>query len=333
MDYKILIEETRAGLLENVHSGIICGVDEHMNVRYQIGNSDHYTYYRSASKPIQALPVFITTIIEKYGLTDEEAALFAASHRGEHYHIAALESMMKKLPVQEEDLFCPSSYPLNQQPREEMIAQHKEKRRLYHNCSGKHMGFITVCRELGYPVEGYWELDHPLQQQIMHILSTLAEIPPSEIKAGIDGCGVPVYAIPLKRMALTYLKLACPDLITDDALRQAVMKLTKIMNQEFNMIASEQFICSVLLQDPNIVAKGGAQGVYCFGLKKERLGFALKVMNGSEEVWPNIVASILEQIQYENQDTIHHLRTLRPSIIKNDGGIEVGKIEEKFTIK
>lgn len=327
-----LVEETRAGLVENVHTGMICGVNERFETIYHTGDSAHYTYYRSAAKPIQALPVFLSNCIRKYGLTNEEAALFTASHRGEPYHIAALESMLQKLPVQEEELYCPPSYPLNAEPKEEMLRQNKEKRRLYHNCSGKHMGFIMACRELGFPVEGYWEVDHPLQQQLVNILSELAELSVSEIKIGVDGCGVPVFAIPLKNIALTYLKLACPDLIKDSDLQKAVTTMTRIMNEHPRIIASENFICSVLLQDNNIIAKGGAQGVYCFGLKNERTGFALKVLNGSEDVWPVVVASILEQIGYENKKTITRLRALKPSIIKNDAGVEVGGINERFLL-
>jgi L-asparaginase II len=332
MNSEKLVEETRAGLVENVHTGMICGVNERLETIFYVGNHDHYTFYRSAAKPIQALPVFLSNIIAKYGLTREEAALFTASHRGEPYHIAALQSMIKKLPVSEEELFCPPSYPLNVKPREEMLRKNMEKRRLFHNCAGKHIGFVTVCRELGYPVEGYWEVDHPLQQQILQILSTLAEVPFSEIKIGKDGCGVPVFAIPLKNMAMTYLKLACPDLIKDTSLQKAVLQMTSIMNEHPLMVASEQFICSILLQDQNIVAKGGAQGVYCFGLKNERLGFALKVLNGSEDVWPTIVASILEQIGYANKETIIRLRSLKSSIIKNDAGNEVGTVQESFSL-
>lgn len=332
MRYETLVEETRAGIKENLHIGVICGVNDQLQTVYQVGDDQHVTYYRSAAKPIQALPIFLTNIIEKYELTDREAALFTASHRGEAYHIEALESLMKKLPVKESDLFCPASYPLNQEPKEEMIRKGMNKRKLYHNCSGKHIGFITVCCELGYPVEGYWEKDHPLQQQIVNILSSLAEIPTSQIQTGMDGCGVPVFAIPINLMAVTYLKLACPDLIKDDQLRHAVKKMTKIMNNEYNIVASDHFICSKLLEDENIVAKGGAQGVYCFGLKKERLGFALKVLNGSEDVWPNIVAAILEQIGYDNKATISSLKSLRPSSIKNDAGHEVGCIKETFAL-
>ncbi|EFV76703.1 asparaginase [Cytobacillus pseudoceanisediminis] len=330
MKYTALVEEVRGGLVENIHTGIICGMNDQLESFYQVGDEEHYTYFRSASKPIQALPVFLTDIIDKYGLTEQEAALFTASHRGEPYHIKALESMLAKLPVKEEELYCPPSYPLNIQPREEMIRQGIQKRRLYHNCAGKHMGFIAVCREWGFPVEGYWKEDHPLQKHIMDILSHLSGIPVSAIHIGIDGCGTPVFAIPLKRMSEVYLKLACPDLIQDPQLQLAVNKMTAIMNNQFNMVASQHFICSILLEDKNIVAKGGAQGVYCFGLKKERAGFALKVLNGSEDVWPNIVASILEQIHYSNHETIKNLRNLRPSVIRNDAGMEVGSIKEIF---
>ncbi|WP_099352589.1 asparaginase [Fredinandcohnia onubensis] len=333
MKFELLIEETRAGLLENVHIGMICGVNKLFETKYEVGDTEHYTYFRSAAKPIQALPVFLSNIISKYNLTSEEATLFTASHRGETYHIEALESLLKKLPIKEEDLFCPPSYPLNVFPREEMLRKGIKKRRLYHNCSGKHMGFLAICREMGYPVKGYWEVDHPLQQHILSVLSTLSEVPISDIKIGTDGCGVPVFAIPLKNMAITYLKLACPDLIVSPNLKEAVKQMTSIMNEHPRMVASNQFICTTLLEDTNIVAKGGAQGVYCFGLKKEKIGFALKVANGSEDVWPNIVAAILEQINYSNKETINRLKALKPSLIKNDSGVEVGSIREAFTLK
>ncbi|MEN1938531.1 asparaginase [Paenibacillus sp. 102] len=332
MKYENLVEETRANLLENIHAGVICGVDERREVRYQVGSAEHQTYFRSAAKPIQALPAFLVEIDSKYKLTKRESALLTASHRGETYHIEALETMKTKLSINEDELFCPASYPLNAKPKEEMLRKHLKKRKLYHNCSGKHMGFIAVCRELGYPVEGYWKAEHPLQIKILNILSYLAECPLSDIHIGTDGCGVPVFAIPLRNMAITYLKLACPHLIDDIALRNAVERMTSIMNQEYKIVASENFICSVLLEDPNIVAKGGAKGVYCFGLKEEKLSFALKVLDGSEDVWPNIVASILEQIHYANKETIARLRALRPTIMKSDGGIEVGTVHEVFTL-
>ena len=41
----------------------------------------------AAAKPFQAIPVMQHQVVEKFGLTGEEAALFAASQRGEAYQL------------------------------------------------------------------------------------------------------------------------------------------------------------------------------------------------------------------------------------------------------
>ena len=115
-------------------------------------------------------------------------------------------------------------------------------------------------------------------------MAEMANYPKEEIGIGIDGCGFPVYAMPLQSIAQAYLKLACPDLIQNVQMREAASKIAGYMNAHPEMIASHDFICSVLLTDSNIVAKGGAKGVYGFALKMERMSFALKVLDGSELV-------------------------------------------------
>lgn len=104
MNYKSLVEQDRGGILENVHFGVVCGVDEKGDVVFSVGNCEHHTFLRSAAKPFQAIPAALHRIDEMYGLTSKEAALFAASHRGETYHIEGLQSIMKKTGLNEESL-------------------------------------------------------------------------------------------------------------------------------------------------------------------------------------------------------------------------------------
>ena len=52
-----LVYEYRADLLDLIHMGYICVVDEQGKVLYSVGDPNERVYYRSASKPIQALPV------------------------------------------------------------------------------------------------------------------------------------------------------------------------------------------------------------------------------------------------------------------------------------
>lgn len=327
-----LVEQHRAHLLENTNYGMVCGVNDKQQLIYELGDASQLTYLRSAAKPIQAISAVRAGVPQKFGLSGEEVAMFAASHRGEAYHIAALESMLHKIGVTEDVLYTHPTYPLNEEPRMECMFAGKPKRRLYHNCSGKHLGVIALCKLMGYPLETYWHIDHPAQQDILHTLSSMADCPVDEIKIGTDGCGFPVFALPLRKIAAAYLKLACPDLIEDEQTQRAVQVITGHMNAHPRMIASHNFICSVLLEDENIVAKGGAKGIYALGLKRERVAFAFKVMDGSEAPWPLIAASILEQIGYENQETIERLHRLTRRTIINDNGDAVGENKAVFRL-
>ncbi|MFD1173369.1 asparaginase [Oceanobacillus picturae] len=325
MSNPVIIEEFRGESLENTHQGLICILNEEKEVIYERGDIDQYVFYRSAMKPLQAIPAFTTNMVEKYRLTPEEAALFTASQRGEAYHQAALESLLNKLQLKEDALVCNPSYPLNDAPKDNYIWDHKPRRRLLHNCSGKHLGFLGYIKEKGYDVSGYEQLNHPLQQEILEYVADLAEIEKNNIQTAIDGCGVPVHAVPLRNMAVSFLKFVRPDLIANKQTADAVRKVGDVMNAQPEIVASHDFICTALLEDENIIAKGGAQGVYCLALRKEKMSIALKVLSGSELVWPILVAALLKKIHYQNQDTIERLLKIRSMDIMNDNGKLVGQ--------
>ena len=91
--FEPLVNEYRGDILDLVHMGYICIVDENSRVIWHAGDPDETVFYRSASKPIQALPVIARGLDKKFGLTEEESTIFAGSHAGEAFHIAALESI------------------------------------------------------------------------------------------------------------------------------------------------------------------------------------------------------------------------------------------------
>lgn len=330
---KPLVWELRGGMVENVHYGHVCGVDHTGNVVYAVGDPEWKTFMRSAAKPVQALPFFLEKLDEKLGFSDEELTIMMASHRALPYHVDALEGMLRKLGLDEGTLVCKPTFPLDAAARDELVSAHKPQRRIYHNCSGKHLGVLAYCQAMGYPLEGYDSPDHPAQRRILGIAAELAECGIEDITIGTDGCGFPVFGMPLHRMAVMFLKLACPDLIADGELRRAVIRVGALMNANPDMISANYLICANLLHDPNIIAKGGAKGVYCFGLREERMAFALKVLDGSEEEWPIVVASILEQIGYRNRDTIERMRRIGPADIRNDNGVVIGENRSVFTLE
>lgn len=329
---EILVEEYRGELLECVHRGYICCVNEDGQVVYSIGDPGFVTFMRSSAKPIQAIPLIKRGIDTKYNLSDKEITVMTGSHRAEPFHVTALESIMDKVQIDEDELICLPTYPLSMNAKEEILRNGGEKRRIYHNCSGKHMGILTLCTDMNCDKREYWNTNSPAQQEILSHISMMSEYPREQIKIGTDGCGVPVFAMPMKNLAMAYMKMACPDTIVDRLTRDAVIKLTKLMNENYEMVSGTDLICSLLLMDNNIVAKGGAKGVYCFGLRDERLGFSIKIIDGSEEEWPLIVASILEQINYKNKDTIDRLKRVFPRVIVNDNNKEVGESIVRFKL-
>jgi len=328
-----LVVEYRGGFLENVHYGHVCGVNDAGGIVWKYGDPDAVTFMRSAAKPIQALPFFLEGMDSKFGFTPEEQAILMASHRALSYHVDALEGMLGKLGLDESALVCKPTYPLDAEARDALVGERMPQRRIYHNCSGKHLGVLAYCIGMGDSLEDYYSPDHPAQRRIASIAAELAEYPLEDIRIGTDGCGFPVFGMPLRNMATAFLKLACPDLIGDPALREAVRRATGLMNAYPRMISAEYLICPNLLMDDNIVAKGGAKGIYCFALKKERLAFALKVVDGSEDEWPIAVASILEQIGYNNRETIDRMYRIGSPDIRNDNGLVIGENRSVFKLR
>lgn len=327
-----LIHEFRGGLLECVHRGHICVVDEFGRVASYVGDPHYKAFTRSSAKPIQAIPGIKAGIMERFDLTEAEIAVMTASHRGEDMHIQVLENLIKKTGLQEEDMVCAPSLPLDDRSAEHLLREGGGRRRLYHNCAGKHLGVLAYCKMCNLPLDSYSDSSHPAQQEIINTLADLVNMKKEEIGLAIDGCGLPVFNLPLSALATAYMKLSCPDLIEDAETANAVSIITSAMNHYPLLVSGSGKVDSIMLADDNIVAKGGFKGVYAFSLRKERVGVAFKVMDGSEEEWGLIALRILEQLGYNNQNTLQQLRDTFAKEIYNDEGWVVGSVESVFQL-
>lgn len=331
LETELLFEEYRGETLECFHSGMIAVVNEN-GIISSCGDTEWMCYYRSCSKPIQALPVLMRNLDKKYGLTGEETAMFSASHYGDPYHIYLLESIMKKTGIKEEQLIMSPIYPDRESERLQLLRNNMPPRKLYHCCSGKHMGMILLARELGDPEEDYWKQNSRTQEEILEILSKMTDFPAKEIKTGIDGCGVPVYAVPFYKIAVSFLRLACPELIKDDLLRNAVERNTSLIHQYPNTIAGEQVICSILNSDPDIIAKSGAAGVYAMGISSRRMGIVAKVMDGTHDLYGLMARHILMELEIPTP-AAEKIEKNYPDTIFNSNGVPVGVRRKVFTLK
>lgn len=325
-----LVKEYRGETLDLVHHGHLVVVDESSRVVYAAGDPETMIFYRSASKPVQALPVVMHGIDAEFGLTEEETVIFAGSHAGEHFHVAALESILRKVNLSEDMLIMKPASPISVSANEERIRRVLRPRRLYHNCAGKHIALMLLQRRLGAETKDYWKVDAPAQKEVQEIILKMSEV--NRLEIGVDGCSVPVFAAPLRGIANAFKNLAAPEKINDPDLQCAAATFVPRIGKYPLMMQGTNFLCSLLNYDPNIIAKGGANGVYGFGLKKEKLGIAFKFIDGTEKNWPLVVIEILRQLRCLSEPTKQRLQNLNPYLIHNDNDMVVGRREVGFNI-
>jgi len=98
------VEVLRGGVVESRHPVHVAVCDEEGTLVAWTGAPDTLTFYRSAAKPMQALPLVEEGVADRFALTDAELALCCASHEGEDAHIEAARSILAKAGVSEERL-------------------------------------------------------------------------------------------------------------------------------------------------------------------------------------------------------------------------------------
>ena len=325
-------EDPKSANFDLMHYGYVCIVDENSNVLYNAGDCDDLVFYRSASKPIQALPVFKYGLDKEFGIEDKESVVMSASHAGEPFHVEAVESILKKGGFTEDILCMNPTHPAYEPANEARIRAGIPNRKIFHNCSGKHSAMLLIQKYLGGVPEDYWKVNTPVHNEIENTIKTMAET--DRMKIGVDGCGVPVFAVGMKNIAISYKNLACPDKIKDEALQRAAIDNVGRIMRHPEMIRGTDYLCSIMNEDPNIIAKGGANGVYGFGLKEQRLGIGFKFIDGTEAAWPFMIKEILKALGALKPEHEKRLDILHPTYFVNDNQKIVGerRCEIKITI-
>ncbi len=327
-----LVVVSRAGLPENVHRGRFCVVSaDDGKVVASLGDIDAHTFVRSTAKPLQAIASLLGGIEAAYGWSSRHLAMMAASHRGYPEQIEALEEMLASSGVPEEAYAFHASKPIAAGPREDWAKAGRPPRKICHTCAGKHLGMLAWCKLKGWPPDGYAEPDHPAQKEILRRVLEWTSTDEADCRIGRDGCGLPVAAIPLHRIALGYARLACPDAAPDRQAAEAAARVAAAMNRHPDLVEGPGRLASLLLADPNVVAKSGAQGLFTIGLRKERLGMAVHVSDGTESAWPYIVMRLLKRFGGVSESTMNELAHHFPEEFRNDAGALAGKREAVFS--
>lgn len=280
MSAPVAVEVWRGPLVESRHRAGLCVADAAGKVIHAVGDIDEPVFPRSAAKPFQALLLVESGAADAFGLGDAELALACASHSGEPMHVERVERWLAKLGLDDSALACGGHMPHHAPTAAAMAARGGAPGRAHDNCSGKHTGMLTVARHLGLPVEGYADLDGPIQQRIGATIAEIADLsePPP---VGIDGCSVPNWALPLRGLATATARLARPDALPLPR-RTALERISRAMRAHPELVAGTGRCCTAVMRAlPELTVKTGAEGVYVAALHGPGLGLALKIEDGA----------------------------------------------------
>ncbi len=103
----------RSGIVESIHRVHVAVVDQKGNLLAHVGDPEYLTFYRSAAKPCQAVPLVDDGVIERFELSSEELALCCASHNSEPEHLSVARSVLEKVGLREDDLECGPHLPFD----------------------------------------------------------------------------------------------------------------------------------------------------------------------------------------------------------------------------
>jgi L-asparaginase II len=325
------VEVVRGAIPESRHRVHAAVVDSDGRLRAAVGNPDFVTYFRSGAKPFQAAPLVRDGALDRFGITLEELALCCGSHSGEPRHVDVAIGMLAKVGVDVEALVCGPHPPLHKQTRRDLAEEGLEPGRLHNNCSAKHVGMLALARSHGWETAGYSRPEHPVQGRILSEISRWADVPFEAIGLGTDGCGAVCFAMPLQLMARSYASLA-------SAARGGERDATYIvgaMTSYPEMVAGEGRLCTDLMEQTagRVIAKVGAEGLYCVGVPGAELGVVLKVEDGSDRAVAPAILDLLRQLDLISEDDLGALWShAYPDVINTCGDI-VGQVRPKLVAR
>ena len=323
----IVVEVTRGSAVESRHRGSAVVVDSAGHVVASWGNSEAPVFPRSAIKSVQAIPFVESGAVEAFGLGDIEIALACASHNGEPQHVQAIARWLAKIGLDADDLECGPHWPYDRDATRALANTGDIPTALHNNCSGKHVAMLSTALHMAEPTKGYVRIEHPCQQRVLGTLEFMCGMDFTSIHAGIDGCAIPAFAIPLGNIALALARIATPDVLPEMRAK-AVTRICDAIAAEPYMVAGRNRYCSevMAITGKRVMVKTGAEGVFAAAIPDLGLGVALKCDDGATRASQAMMTAILIQLGALEEGMTDVLGHLIRVPLMNCKGDEIGEI-------
>jgi len=334
VDNPVLVEVLRGEVVESRHRGAVAVVDADGGAVLTVGDVARPVFPRSAVKALQALPLLESGAAQRYALSNDEIALACASHNGEIRHAQVAAGMLAKAGLGGDCLECGAHWPMSAEATQALAATGGRPSALHNNCSGKHAGFVCLaCGGLDADPAGYVGAAHPVQKAVREALAETTGAPHEAAMAGIDGCSIPTYAVPLSALALGFARFGSGQGLGPARARAAARIREAVAAAPF-MVAGTGRFDTVLMEalGARAFTKTGAEGVFCAALPELGLGVALKIDDGATRASEAVMAAIVARFLNLAETEAAVVDRLSSPVLHNWNGIEVSRLRRTAAV-
>lgn len=304
-----LVENYRGNVLNMFTTGTIVVVNSDKEILYSAGNVEKVAFARSSAKLMQAMVPISLGCAEKYQFTHQEVSQICASHSGESIHIETIQGILKKIGLDESYLKCGAHYPFKPEVELYMKENKIPPRDIHNNCSGKHTGMLAATKLQGESLADYYQVEHPHQQRILKMIAHICGYEAEKIFIGVDGCGVPVHAMPMEYFAYGMARMGDYKSLDSDLQTSAKLICASVMEHPLNTSGSDRIDYKIMSKYPGkIVVKSGADGYFAGAIPEKKIGFAIKVDDGNAKGRNAVLIEMLYQIGFIPEEDLAYFK-------------------------
>ena len=318
---------TRGGIVESEHFVRFAVADPSGEVIASDGDIDSPTFLRSSAKPLICAAVVESGAAERFGFTDMELALIAGSHSGEPKHVDGVRSMLSKIGLGEGALACGPHPPIHEPSAEALVRACQLPQRVHNNCSGKHAGILALALHLGASPDGYLAPTHPAQSRILDAYAAMFGVARERMVVGVDGCGIPVVAVPMRVSATFFARFAALEGLPSKWLGPLERVRDAMVAHPDYVAGTGRFDTDLMTAArPHIACKGGAEGFHATAMIGTKRGMCAKAADGNyRAISPFVIARLRELGELSDAEARALERHAQP-LVRNHAGTVVGEI-------
>jgi len=294
----VLVRQVRGGISESEHRGHVVEVDAAGRIVRVLGDPDRVVTLRSAVKPFGLVALLEAGGVEAFELSAAEIAIMASSHSGEDLHVRTIQAVYRRAGISQTILACGSTgMPLDALTAARLARDGERPSPVRHMCSGQHSVFILLARMNDWPLETYWQADHPAHVAYSKAVARAFGVRSDALTTAVDGCGVLTYAFRLRDVARAYAFLADPSAVpasdTREGLAPYLTTVRDAMLAHPEMVAGtrDRLDTSLMKALPGrVVSKSGMEGLRAMAVLPgpratggfaSGAGIALKIEDGA----------------------------------------------------